>query len=147
MPILTNPAAHTLSIATSRGTKMETPIEGMARDMLARALAKIEDPAAWLQGDLAKNADGLPRSTYETDACKFCALGAVNAAMWDDNPRRPNANVGDMGARRLALYRLARAAGVKVGENPGEAVVAWNDHKQRHHGEIVGAFRAAIKQA
>lgn len=49
-----------------------------ARDIIA-------DPLRWTRGHFATNAGGEPRVTFDPDACKFCAAGALLKAM--DNAR------------------------------------------------------------
>jgi hypothetical protein len=49
------------------------------RELLVRARARIEDPARWCQGDNALDANGAVVASAGTEACRWCADGAVIA--------------------------------------------------------------------
>lgn len=53
-----------------------------AADILKAAKARIADPANWVQTNYAVNAEGVSVGEADPEACKFCAKGAMYAALW-----------------------------------------------------------------
>jgi hypothetical protein len=49
----------------------------MSNETLKKAAALIENPDAWTQGVVARDADNAPTQPDSTDACRWCLIGAV----------------------------------------------------------------------
>jgi len=93
--------------------------------ILERALAIIEDPERWTQGAYARHANGNPIGPLEENACRWCALGALEKA-------------GDDPVSLDALYALNNVSGQMGGLTPHDL----ND--QRSHADVVEMFKRAI---
>lgn len=47
-------------------------------ELLKQAQALISDPENWTKGVYARDEEGYETSAYATDACKWCAVGALH---------------------------------------------------------------------
>ena len=106
-------------------------VEGLRR---ARALIAAEPH--WLQGDMARDADGnLLNDPRDPRACAWCLVGAVLAVVPDIAAAMPLVNAllvrlygrGDFQDPRLAVPLLTR----------------WNDDRE-HHAEVLVLLDLAI---
>jgi len=97
-------------------------------EVLTRAADLIEPEGAWLQGEMAEDADGFEVSAGEPTAVCWCIAGAIR--------RVSSANPG--------LYGLARNL---LLDHIGESLVTWNDAPERTQAEVVAALRAAAEKA
>ena len=98
--------------------------------LLRNAKALIEDLANWTTRELARDANGNPCSPTAPEACKFCAIGALQRA------RR------SLGSISNPIYRAARAALDNATALPSESVPYTNDYKG--HGAVLRLFDKAI---
>jgi hypothetical protein len=51
--------------------------------VLRNARALIEEPTRWTRGVLGRAASGRPVMWHDEEACRWCALGAINRAAYD----------------------------------------------------------------
>lgn len=77
-------------------------------DILEAAATALLIPGAWTQGSLARNASGHKITSTRSDACQFCAMGAIYAV--DSSFRQDGA--------LLALQ-----------DKVGGDIPSWNDEK------------------
>ena len=104
-------------------------------EILRAARKLIERPDAWIQKELALNADGISETTGSKDACRWCSIGAVIVASgrtvhcdWEILP----------GIAQLAKgMRVARVT----------SIAKWNDTPGRRHSTVLRAFDRAIEFA
>lgn len=101
-----------------------------ALDVLVAARALIADPANWTQGRFQKTIVQFDPPA-PGDGFAYCARGAIYATA----PR-----TGDC---VTALMILRRA----ISSTKWDGIVAWNDHPQRTHAQVLAAFDKAIKIA
>jgi hypothetical protein len=74
----------------------------------------IADPAAWTQGEFARDAEGNPVSWRSREAVQFCLWGAINRAAYQMT-----------GDRRQSITLADRAAAVM--REPGGSLSRVND--------------------
>ena len=80
----------------------------------------------WCQGAFAANARGEAVGVEDDDACRFCALGAIDRVAYSSNESR------------LASDCLERVIGCEA--------AGWNDHEERTKEEVLAAFDAAARR-
>lgn len=97
--------------------------------VLRAARAKIENPDAWTRGAFARNQDGLLRDAQDSDACAWCAMGAVRAV---------SSGRGDQ-VRDHAL-RMLHCAAVQLDDS---GIASFND--TRTHADVLKMFNLAIQ--
>mgnify|MGYP000343617243 CR=1 FL=1 len=97
------------------------------REILIAAKAKIDTPEKWAQGCEARDANGDPCGTKTPVAVRRCTIGAVNAV---------TSTCADANAALRAISAVA---------NTHLRIMAWNDHPDRTHAEIMAAFDRAIE--
>lgn len=102
-----------------------------AVELLQAALAKLEAPGAWTQGECARDADGKPAGFKEaTCFCSYGALYAINKT--DPAP--------------TAAWNFLETAVREVAPLLGGAI-AYNDTPGRKQEEVVAVFKRAIELA
>lgn len=94
-------------------------------DALTKGQNLIRDPANWLQGRYAQNQNNWDVPQLDTDACKFCSLGALD-----------NATGQHSDLYWSAKEYLTRAVGNTM-------VVMFNDAAGRTHPEIMTMWDTA----
>jgi hypothetical protein len=120
---------------------MTATAERSVVDVLRAARERISDPERWTKGESAKNAQGEWTTASASDACRWCAVGAVwceaGATLMPGSPeiKALNAAVRDLDGRR------------GVGEVSGWPVARFNDSKRTDHGEVLDLFDRAIELA
>ena len=62
-----------------------------SRRILREARDLIRDPQSWTQGEYARDGQGRPVLPTANSACRFCAVGAINAASGSNNDAGRNA--------------------------------------------------------
>lgn len=80
---------------------------------------------AWTQGYYAKNRKGEKVMVRDSNACSWCALGAITKAY-------PYGHIADMIAVKLANH-----LGISQISIPD-----WNDNPKRKKREVIAAFQA-----
>lgn len=107
----------------------DTEGSGGVAEILSKAADLIQPKGAWLQGALAKMANGLePRRITDPSAVSFCALGALIHAA--------GPHYGDYVAARDCLHRSL-----------GRSIVDFNNAPERTRVEVVTALRDAAALA
>ena len=96
--------------------------------VLERALAIIENPERWAQGTYARHANGNPIGPLEENACRWCALGAIQKATGRERD----------GENLDAFYALNKVSEQIAGQMPHD----FNDNHE--HADVVEMFKRAI---
>ena len=110
-------------------------------ETLIKARELISDPERWTQGVYARNRSGHRVIYYESDACRFCSLGAI---------RRSVSETGGFDLKREmdATSILARAiAGVSPRKQWSSEAVVFEFNDTHTHAEVLAAFDRAIERA
>lgn len=107
-----------------------------ASTILSRAKGIISDPRDWNKGDYA---------TYdpESESTRYCALGAVGAAMGLDPNINPDADLivfGPPGKYLRLSVPVSR-------QSEAPAVIDYNDREATTHDDIMSLFDKAIALA
>ena len=100
------------------------------KQLLEQTRAKIEDPAHWVKGDYAKNAEGSVVTPYDSDACCWCLDGALRAVAIPQ-PRYP------LVATDLLLRQASQARGFA-------SHLCFNDAPQTTHADVLQLLDDAI---
>ena len=101
-----------------------------AKDRLVAARKKIEDPANWIKGRYAADANGEKCLSYADEACKFCALGALfstEAGYFNE----PSVEI---------LYEASHELGF-------DGVTEMNDDERTDHPKVMALYDKAIELA
>jgi hypothetical protein len=106
---------------------MSKPLE---RQVIEQARALIADPAAWTQGEFARDACGNAVSWRSPEAVQFCLWGALNRAAY--------AMTGD---KRQAITLADRAASAM--REPGGSLSRVNDTGT--HRDVLALFDACLR--
>ena len=104
-----------------------------ASEILVQARKLIEDPDHWIQGCFAEREDGTPVETYSSEACCFCAMGAVRKS-----------GLTELGVTHARAMRFLDSAAQKT---CGCNAISYNDDLDRRHGDIMHLFDVAIDLA
>lgn len=107
-------------------------------EILTRAADLIAPENAWAQGDLAFNQYGEFVYPDSTDACRWCAAGAIDASAEEG---------GALAAKRELIRFLGLPTVAKDDAYPERAIGIWNDNIHRTQPEVVSALRAAAELA
>ena len=107
-----------------------------ARDMMRKALKRIERAEDWIQGVAARDYEGVPVNASNPQACKFCSIGALHAD-------HDGSHYEDI--RNAAYALLAKQTDSAPYLSSFSKIINWNDAAVRTHGEVVAAFKAAIE--
>lgn len=100
-------------------------------EVLRKARALIADENAWIRNNLAVNHEGAVVLSADSDACKWCALGAIDKVA--NFLHSPGFEARDA---------MIRAAGV---DPEDDGLGDWNDAPERTHAEVLAAFDRAIE--
>ncbi len=81
-------------------------------ELLKAARERISSEESWTQGAFAENSDGAPVMVKSPEACRWCAIGALESISPPDEPlvfrrafRELSATLDDFGwDRRMAAY-------------------------------------------
>jgi hypothetical protein len=106
---------------------MSKPLE---RQVIEQARALIADPAAWTQGEFARDADGTPVSWRSREAVQFCLWGALNRAAYDMT-----------GDKRRSITLADRAAAAM--RKPGGSLSRVNDTGT--HRDVLAIFDTYLR--
>lgn len=108
-------------------------------DYLKEAKALIQDPTKWIQGSMAKNAQGEAVGGVKEGACQFCAIGAI----WFVTPGL------NYGAEERKAIRYMRAAchAKDPNEDDNDKIIMFNDHPKTTHADVMKKFDKAIQLA
>lgn len=101
-----------------------------AKDRLVAARKKIEDPANWIKGRYAADANGEKCLSHSAEACKFCALGALfstEAGYFNE----PSVDI---------LYEASHELGF-------DGVTEMNDDERTDHPKVMALYDKAIELA
>lgn len=111
---------------------METPTTSQ---LLREARDLIADRLHWTRGTYARNIDGKPVNAHDPEACRFCAVGAVQRvfalrelSIYDTDGGSP--------------YALACGALAEAVLGGGGSITAYND--QGGHEATLALFDCAI---
>jgi hypothetical protein len=100
-------------------------------DILNRAADLLEQPNAWCQGSIARDANGERVAlTLEPKACSWCIIGAVSKAT---------------GFEKTPDGIFERIRNTAVGENEYISIGGWNDAPERTQAEVVAVLRKAAE--
>jgi hypothetical protein len=105
---------------------MSKPLE---QQIIEQARALIADPAAWTQGEFARDAHGAPVSWRSKEAVQFCVWGALNRTAYEMT-----------GDRRRAITLADRAAAAM--REPGGSLSRINDTGT--HEDVLDIFDAYL---
>ena len=108
-------------------------------DLLVAARAKIEDPAGWTKGVMARSSLGDSVMPNSPKASCFCTVGALHAAGMDPNAR-------DF-THDPAVTLLADLIPGKPRPFPVEALTTFNDEPLTTHVDVLNLFDRAIAVA
>ena len=97
--------------------------------VLERAAELVEQ--GWTQGFVARTASGNECDSYHSQACVWCAIGALERSLYETGGR----SFFD------AHHKLQIASGDRG------MLSEWNDAPERTQAEVVAAFRRAIELA
>lgn len=106
---------------------MSKPLE---RQVIEQARALIADPAAWTQGEFARDAAGNPVSWRSREAVQFCLWGALNRAAYDMT-----------GDKRRSITLADRAAAAM--REPGGSLSRVNDTGT--HRDVLAIFDTFLR--
>ena len=95
------------------------------RETLIAARRLINDPNNWIKGHLAQNASGTAVDPTDESACKFCAVGAIQAA----SPMLDN--------EQWAVSEIEFVNRI--------ALLWYNDYQSTTHQDVLVLFDKAIK--
>ena len=125
---------------------------GSTVEILKKARAFLEN--GWIQGNAAmtywnqrtRNGNYLSVSPFHERACRFCADGAISAAigqkrrnLWG-KPRRILADLIREEYRTRSLKGVESLSDIVV-------IAGWNDHPDRTQDEVLAMFDRAIEAA
>ena len=94
--------------------------------IILKVIALIENPKAWTQGVSARDSTGLPVPATNTEACRWCTLGAIDKVTNDRNSRAE--------AQRRIREVLRE-------ETPYPSIAKFNDNHT--HAEVLALLRKA----
>jgi hypothetical protein len=99
-------------------------------DILTKAADLLEQPNAWCQGDIAKDAEGN-RVPFATDpkACQWCLIGAICHVA----KHAPDDEIAKVGAA--------------ISDDEYLTIAGWNDAPERTQTEVVAVLRKAAAKA
>ena len=117
--------------------------------LLRRVLRRLSDPKHWIQGAMARNANGLFADPCSEDATTWCYVGAVFAEWPDLWERRGLMALSRYAAQReqgLAVRQIAFEAGfIHAPTHPDQGdEVRWNNGIE--HPELIAGLREAIRR-
>ena len=90
-------------------------------NVLEAAATALLIPGVWIQGNMARDDTGVALRPKDPRACRFCAVGAIEAASIDTNAFE---------AVREMERSIKRVPGLSS-SNPSRYVVKWNDARGR----------------
>lgn len=93
-------------------------------EILRAAREKIADPARWRKGWYASDVNGVDCYGHDPEACRWCAIGAIQAV------------VGDPDTDQAPSRALRSAAGV--------GAHYFNDKPSTTHSDVLSLFDRAI---
>lgn len=96
-------------------------------NILNRAADRLSKEGAWAQRALAKTLDGTHVAPNNSDACSWCAIGAIRAETKDV----------------YLHHRVEIALGKAIGT---PYLTIWNDDPERTQDEVVATFRKAAQR-
>jgi hypothetical protein len=97
-----------------------------AKDTILKVIALIENPKAWTQNVAARDSTGLPVMATDTEACRWCTLGALDKV------------TADYKSGRAATRRVRE---VLQKEHPSISIAKFNDNHT--HAEVLALLRKA----
>jgi hypothetical protein len=97
-----------------------------AKDTILKVIALIENPEAWTQDVAARDRTGRPVKATDTEACRWCTLGALDKVT-DDNA-----------SWLEATHRVRKAM---WGDIYGASITTFND--SHTHAEVLALLRKA----
>ena len=110
---------------------MSDKIKAQVRKVLQKAF-RLVSGASWIQGELARDAEGVVCPPTDDGACQWCAMGALMAAS-KGHPREVQR------AAHIALRdSVHRAAGGCIG------IGDWNDDPDRVEEDVEEVYEDAI---
>jgi hypothetical protein len=104
---------------------MRTP-----QQVLAAAALLIQEPAAWTRRAMARTADDDDVSVHHPEACKWCAIGAIE---------RVCTNCFE--ALEVCQYLYEK----NIRNTGYRCISQWNDAVGRTHADVLEAFKEASK--
>lgn len=104
-------------------------------DDMKAARAVIEKPGTWTQEALARDRNLNSTSSYDTDACMWCTVGAVRKALNFDVATDPSVVAREVNVRRALQDAV------------GGGIIWFNDRPGRTQDEVLAAFDKAIAKA
>lgn len=103
--------------------------------VLMEARARIDHPAAWTQGESARDAGGDPCAAVDDVAACWCALGSIEACRaWENETQA-----------LITLSGVARDLGHdSIG---GSCTAMLNDAPETTHADVLALYDLAIERA
>lgn len=105
-------------------------------DTLEAAATALLVPGVWIRGNMARDAIGNSVRTRSPEACRFCAVGAIEAAATE-----LHTNAFDALVEIENLIRQGESSG-----NPSRYVVRWNDNPQRTAEQVASKMLEAAER-
>lgn len=96
--------------------------------VLKQARELISSPDKWCKGAFARDSAGLPVYPVDSDACYWCAEGAVGKVVTESN--------------NCCLTDCKR----ELNKTVGGLFIFWNDKDERTHAEVLAAFDETIER-
>jgi hypothetical protein len=108
--------------------------------LLKKARGLIENPANWVQGVNARNAEGKTVNSISSDATCFCAAGALLNATYTSNL------VGLFTYEEATMDASNEAMGLLRKAVSG-SIIDYNDNPNTTHAKVLEMFDSAIDAA
>lgn len=86
-----------------------------------KAWELLSKPGAWTKGTFAKNVQGIMRNSLDSDACCWCAMGAISRC-YTESPSGTQPFIDKLSLR--------------IGHIP-----SWNDHPDRTQEDVVSILK------
>ena len=109
------------------------------KDILIAAKKRISDPRRWTKGAWARDLNHVPCASSSSEACSWCAIGAVAAATTKLHNRLDSPYSVLASAKADAMLKLAAFTPVE-----GICVAVFNDNESTTHEDIMKLFDKAI---
>jgi hypothetical protein len=101
-------------------------------EILIKAKAEIANPARWTREAYARDEDGQAVDIFDTNACQFCAIGAIRRQ--SPTPRVINMPI-----------EYAVMAINEVCREKARTIYHYNDQPETSHEDIIQIFDATIR--
>lgn len=118
--------------------------EVVLKSVLTRARQLVV--AGWCQTDLAQEENGSPVLPWDGGACRYCLVGALARAAWDELGQPVGGNNAAAVVEAIALSGDAQNELETMGLVKQWGAARWNDYRQRRQDQVVRLLDRAIRK-